>query len=54
MVGGIGTEVVDLWLENALQVLGTIDVEVLNASEKAEGGGQAEEGGGVVGMWWGE
>lgn len=50
VVGGIGTEVVDLWLENALQVLGTIDVEVLNAPEKSEGGEHADESKSVIAM----
>lgn len=50
LVGGIGAEVVDLWLEDALEVLGAVDVEVLGAPEKSEGGEHADEPKGMVAM----
>lgn len=50
LVGRIGAEVVDLWLEDALEVLGAVDVEVLGATEKSEGGEHADEPKGMVAM----
>lgn len=50
LVRRIGAEVVDLWLEDALEVLGSVDVEVLGAAEKSEGGEHADEPEGVVAM----
>ena len=50
LVRRIGAEVVDLWLEDALEVLGAVDVEVLGAPEKSEGGEHADEPKGVVAM----
>ena len=52
--GGVGTEVVNLWLEESLEVVGTIDVEVLDASEKPEGGEHSDESEDVVAMQVGE
>lgn len=49
-VGGVGAEVVDLWLEDALEVLRTINMEVLGTPEKSEGGEHADEPEGVVAM----
>lgn len=49
-VGGIGAEVVDLWLEDAQEVLRTINMEVLGAPEESEGGEHADEPKGVVAM----
>ena len=49
-VGGVGAEVGDLWLEDALEVLGTVDVEVLGAPEESEGGEHADEPKGMVAM----
>ena len=49
-IGGIGTEVVYLWLEDACEVFGPIDVKVLDASEQSESGQHAEESKGVVTM----
>lgn len=46
----IGAEVVDLWLEDALEVLRTINMEVLGTPEKSEGGEHADEPKGVVAM----
>ena len=50
LVRRIGTKVIDLWLEDALEVLGTVDVEVLGASEESEGGEHADEPEGMVAM----
>ena len=50
LVRRIGTEVVDLWLEDALEVLGSVDVEVLGTPEKSEGGEHADEPKGMVAM----
>ena len=50
LVRRIGTKVIDLWLEDALEVLGTVDVEVLGTPEKSEGGEHADEPEGVVAM----
>ncbi len=50
LVRRIGAEVVDLWLEDALEVLGAVDVEVLGATEESEGGEHADEPEGVVAM----
>lgn len=50
LVRRIGTEVVDLWLEDALEVLGAVDVEVLGTPEKSEGGEHADEPKGMVAM----
>lgn len=47
-VWGVGTEVVDLWLEDALQVFRSVDVEVLGASEESEGGEHSYESKSVV------
>ena len=49
-VGGVGAEVIDLWLEDALEVLGAVDMEVLGATEKSEGGEHADEPKGMVAM----
>lgn len=54
LVGGIGTEVIDLRLEDALEVLRSVDVEVLGASEESEGGEHTDESEGVVAMQMGE
>lgn len=54
LVGRIGTEVVDLGLENALEVFGTIDVEVLDASHESESGKHADEPKHMVAMQMGE
>ena len=54
LVGGIGTEVIDLWLEDALEVVRSVDVEVLGASEESEGGEHTDEPEGVVAMQMGE
>ena len=50
LVRRIGAEVIDLWLEDALEVLGTINMEVLGTSEKSECGEHADEPKGVVAM----
>ena len=50
LVRRIGTEVIDLWLEDALEVLGTINMEVLGTPEESEGGEHADEPEGVVAM----
>lgn len=50
LVRRIGAKVIDLWLEDALEVLGTVDVEVLGASEESEGGEHADEPKGMVAM----
>ena len=47
-VGEVSTKVVDLWLEYALEILGAVDVEVLDASEQSEGGEHADESKDVV------
>ena len=54
LIGGVGAEVVYLWLEDALESLGTVDVEVLDASEESEGGEHSDESEGVVAMQMGE
>ena len=54
LVRRIGTKVIDLWLEDALEVLGSIDMEVLGTPEKSEGGEHADEPEGVVAMQMGE
>ena len=53
-VGGIGAEVVDLWLADALEVLRAVDVEVLGSAEESEGGEHADEPEGVVAVEVGE
>lgn len=50
LVRRIGAEVIDLWLEDALEVLRAVDMEVLGATEKSEGGEHADEPEGVVAM----
>ena len=50
LVRRIGTKVIDLWLEDALEVLGTINMEVLGTPEKSEGGEHADEPKGMVAM----
>lgn len=50
LVRRIGTKVIDLWLEDALEVLGTINMEVLGAPEKSESGEHADEPKGMVAM----
>ena len=50
LVRRIGTKVIDLWLEDALEVLRTINVEVLGTPEKSEGGEHADEPKGMVAM----
>ena len=50
LVRRVGAEVVDLWLEDALEVFGTVDVEVLGTSEESEGGEHADEPEGMVAM----
>lgn len=50
LVRRVGAEVVDLWLEDALEVLGAVDVEVLGTPEKSEGREHADEPKGVVAM----
>ena len=50
LVRRIGTKVIDLWLEDALEVLRTINVEVLGTPEKSEGGEHADESEGMVAM----
>lgn len=50
LVRRIGAEVVDLWLEDALEVLRTINMEVLGTPEKSEGGEHADEPKGMVAM----
>jgi len=54
LVRRIGTKVIDLWLEDALEVLGTINMEVLGTPEKSEGGEHADEPEGVVAVEVGE
>jgi hypothetical protein len=54
LVRRIGTKVIDLWLEDALEVLGSIDMEVLGTPEKSEGGEHADEPEGVVAVEVGE
>ena len=54
LVRRIGTKVIDLWLEDALEVLRSVDVEVLGASEESEGGEHTDESEGVVAMQMGE
>lgn len=54
LVRRIGTKVIDLWLEDALEVLGTINMEVLGTPEKSEGGEHADEPKGMVAMEVGE
>ena len=50
LVRRIGTKVIDLWLKDALEVLGTINMEVLGTPEKSEGGEHADEPEGMVAM----
>ena len=50
LVRGVGTEVVDLWLEYTCEVLWPVDVEVLDASEQAKGGEHADESKHMVAM----
>ena len=50
LVRRIGTKVIDLWLEDALEVLRSIDMEVLGAPEKSEGGEHADEPEGMIAM----
>lgn len=50
LVRRIGTKVIDLWLEDALEVLGAVDMEVLGTPEKSEGGEHADEPKGMVAM----
>ena len=50
LVRRIGTEIIDLWLEDALEVLRPIDMEILGAPEKSEGREHADEPEGVVAM----
>ena len=54
LVRRIGTKVIDLWLKDALEVLGTINMEVLGTPEKSEGGEHADEPEGVVAVEVGE
>lgn len=54
LVRRIGTKVIDLWLKDALEVLRAVDVEVLGATEKSEGGEHADEPKGVVAVEVGE
>ena len=54
MIGEVGAEVVYLWLEDALEVLGTVDVEVLDASEESEGGEHSDESEDMVSVQMGE
>ena len=54
LIGGVGTKVVYLWLEDALEVLGTVDVEVLDASEESEGGEHSDESENMVAVQVGE
>lgn len=42
LIGGVGAEIVDLWLEDACEVLWPVDVKVLCASEQSEGGEHAD------------
>lgn len=50
LVRRVGTKVIDLWLEDALEVLRTINMEVLGAPEESEGGEHADEPKGMVAM----
>ena len=54
LIGGVGAEVVYLWLEDALEILGTVDVEVLDASEEPEGGEHSDESEDMVSVQMGE
>ena len=54
LVGGIGTEIVNLRLEDALEILWTIDVKVLGTSKESEGGEHADESKGMVTVQMGE
>ena len=54
LVRRIGTKIIDLWLEDALEVLRPIDMEILGAPEKSEGREHADEPEGVVAVEVGE
>ena len=50
LVRRIGTKVIDLWLEDACEVLWSVDVQVLYASEQSEGGEHADKSEHMVAM----
>lgn len=50
LIGGVGAEIVDLWLEDACEVLWSVDVQVLYASEQSEGGEHAAKSEHMVAM----